>query len=309
MSSRTYIADRQHPCCGRKLPRVLMVWMSLALMGWWLPATARSNSGPPLNPSEQRVLFQARQSMAAKQHSEAQQMLMQYISEKGEKVHCLVFLTLVDVYSKLGRHRQAVATLQQLLGRPGPRPQWWKLLAHVYMQVPDYTKAAAAFKIYLEMVEPSREEVIQLGDLYRLAGVPLKAARQYEKVFQWPVAAGDYEKTAAAYLSAHRPDKAVQVLNQAIDRKPSARLWHLLGSIQYNQGKYQEAREAFGHSFETTPGDGSAVLLIGYCALKLNQLDEAAAAFESAARFSQQRTAAQKALKAIEPRAHRDAKQ
>jgi tetratricopeptide (TPR) repeat protein len=299
MSSRVCIADRRRPCCGQKLVRVLMVWMTLALMGWRLPATARSNPGPPPGPSEQRILLQARQSMASKKYSEAQHMLMQFISEKGEKVHYLVFLNLAEAHLKLRQYRQAVATLQQLLGRPEPRPRWWKLLAQVYMQASDYTQAAAAFKIYLELVKPSREEVMRLGDLYRLAGVPLKAARQYEKALQWPIAAGDYEKIATVYLSAHRPDKAVQVLNRAIDRKPSARLWHMLGTIQYNQGEYQQAHEAFRQSFELAQGDGSAALLMGYCALKLNKLDEAATAFESAARFSQQRRAAQKALKAI----------
>lgn len=420
MSNRVRFADRQRPRCGQKLPRVLMAWMMLALLGWLSPATARSNPEPPPSPLEQRILFQARQSMAAKKYLEAQQMLMQFISEKNEQVHYLVFFTLgnalalegrhddalsqyrkaaeqnaadadlwlnmgkasydlqqfgqaaqfmqkayelmtdkrpevlyqaavcfiqdqepqqalacllpictdgctdgctddepkeawfealVDVYLKLEQYPQAVATLQKLLGRPAHRPRWWKLLAHVYMQAHDYTQAAAALKIYLEMVTPSREELIWLGDLYRLAGVPLKAARQYEKALQSPVAAGDYEKIAAVYLSAHRPDKAVQALNQAIAQKPSARLWHMLGSIQYNQGKYQEAHDAFRRSFEFAQGNGSAALLMGYCALKLDKLQEAAEAFESAARFSPQRTAARKALNEIKPPAHRDAKQ
>ncbi len=414
MSYRVCIARRLRPWSGQKLRRVLMAWIALALLGWLLPAMAWSNSGSPPSHGEQRVLIQARQSMTAKKYSEAQQMLMQFISEQGEKVHYLVFFTLgnalaldgrhddaltyyqkaaeqyaadadlwlnmgkvcydlqqfgkaaqymqkayelmtdkrpdllyqaavclirdqkprqalaylsqicaagaaeakddwfevlVDVYLKLGQHREAVATLQQLLGKPGCRPRWWKLLAHIHMQERDYTKAAAALKVYLDMVEASREEVIWLGDLYRLAGVPLKAARQYEKALQRPVTAGDCEKIAAAYLSAHRPDKAVHALNQAIAQKPSARLWHMLGSIQYNQGKYQEAHEAFRQSFELAQGDGSAALLMGYCALKLNKLHAAEEIFKSAARFSQQRTSARKALNEIERHAHLDAKQ
>lgn len=388
---------------GRPFLRALGIWF-LGLLLFCPPA--RSHTGPPPTPAEQRVLYRAQQSVAAKRYSEAQQMLVQFISEKGEKVHYLIPFTLanalaldgrnadaltyyqkateqyaadadlwlnmgkvcydlqqfdkaaqymhkayalmtekrpellyqvaicfiqdnqpqqalgcleqicgagageaesdwsealVDVYLKLGQHRKAVATLQQLLGRQGDRPRWWKLLAHIYMKDRDYNKAAAAFKVYLDMVAASREEVIQLGDLYRLAGVPLKAARQYEKALQWSAASGAYEKIAAAYLAARRPDKAVQALNQAIAQKPSARLWHMLGSVQYNRGRYRQAHEAFRRSFETAPGDGRAALLMGYCALKLNKLHEAAEAFESAARFSQQRRAAQKALNEIEP--------
>jgi tetratricopeptide (TPR) repeat protein len=413
MSRRVRSTDRQRPRCGQESKRVLMA-MTLALLVWLLPAKGGANPAPAPNPVEQRVLFQAQQQVAAKKYAEAQQMLMQFISEKGEKVHYLVFFALgnalalqgrhdaalhqyrqaaaqngtdaalwlnmgkvcydlqqfgqaaqdlqkayelmtekkpellyqaavcflqdqkpqqalaclsaicitdaagtrdewfealVEVHLKLGQHRQAVATVQHLLVRPEPKPRWWKLLAHVHVQAHDYAAAAAAFKVYLELAAPSREEVIRLGDLYRLAGVPLKAARQYEKALQWPAAEGDYEKIASVYLSAHRPDMAVQALHQAIASKPSARLWHMLGSIQYNQGKYQEAREAFRQSHELAQGDGSALLLMGYCDLKLNNLHEAAEAFESASRFSQQRTAAQKALHAIEPSAHREAKQ
>lgn len=411
MNHQQHTTQKRYHRPGRPFLRALGTWFLGLLL--FCPQ-ARSHTEPPPTPAEQRVLYRAQQSVAAKHYSEAQQMLVQYISEKGEKVHYLIpftlanalaldgrnadaltyyqkateqyaadadlwlnmgkvcydlqqfgkaaqylhkahalmtekrpellyqaaicfvqdnqpqqalgcleqvcaagageaesdwFEALVDVYLKLGQHPKAVATLQQLLGGQGDRPRWWKLLAHIYMKDHDYNKAAAAFKVYLDMVEASREEVIQLGDLYRLAGVPLKAARQYEKALQWPAASGAYEKIAAAYLYARRPDKAVQILNQAIAQKPSARLWHMLGSVQYNRGRYRQAHEAFRRSFETAPGDGGAALLMGYCALKLNKRDEAAAAFESAARFSQQRRAAQKALKAIEPCAHRDAKQ
>jgi hypothetical protein len=48
---------------------------------------------------------------------------------------------------------------------------------------------------------------------------------------------------------------------------------------------------------------------MGYCALKLNKPREAANAFKSAARFSQQRVAAQKALTEIERLAQWDAGQ
>jgi tetratricopeptide (TPR) repeat protein len=399
---------------GRPFLKTLGTWLSLILGLWLFCPQDRSHAQPPQSPAEQRVLYQAQQAMAAKNYSEAQQMLVQFISERGEKVHYLVpftladalaldgqnadaltyyqkateqyaadadlwlnmgkvcydlqqfgkaaqymhkayelmtekrpellyqvaicfiqdnkrqqalgcleqictadageaksdwFEALVDVYLKLGQHRKAVATLQQLLGRQGDRPRWWKLLAHTYLKDHDYNKAAAALKVYLDLKEATREEVIQLGDLYRLAGVPLKAARQYEKALQWSAASGDYEKIAAAYLYAHRPDKAVQALNQAIAHKPSARLWHMLGSVQYNRGQYRQAHEAFRQSLEIAQGDGSAALLMGYCALKLNKLNEAIEAFESAARFSQQRLAAQKALIQIKRLAQWNAKQ
>lgn len=206
----------------------------------------------------------------------------------------------VDVYMQLGRNREALSTLQRLLGRKGNKPRLWKLLAHVHMKEKEYGNAAAAFKTYLDLSESNREDVTRLGDLYRLAGLPLLAAREYERALQWYADEDDYKKIASAYLAAHRPDKAAHALTLGIEKQPSAGLCRMLGSIQYNEGKYREAFEAFRQSLNIDPGDGGAALLMGYCALQLNNTREAVKAFESAACFSQQRSAAQKALAQID---------
>jgi Tfp pilus assembly protein PilF len=127
----------------------------------------------------------------------------------------------------------------------------------------------------------------------------LKAARQYEQVPAGSASAGDYERIATAYLSAHREAKAAETLKQALVNHPSSRLWHMLGSIYYNLEEYPKAYDAFQQCFRMTPKDGSAALYMGYCALKINKTNDAREAFESATRFDRQHEAACKALAKI----------
>ena len=237
-----------------------------------------------------------------KQPHQALVYLERLCSEHSSEAGSEWFETLIDVHLQLGQHLKAADVVRQVLEKEGDRAHWSKVLAHIHTVEKNFKKAAAAFKVYLELVEPDRQELRQLGDLYWLAGVPLKAARQYELASQGSATENDYTRIAAAYIAAHRPDTAEQVLKQAIERKPSDSLWQMLGSIQYNQGRYREASEAFGQSLNISPGDGSAALFMGYCALKLEKPDEAVKAFETAARFSKQRKAAQQALAEIKRR-------
>jgi tetratricopeptide (TPR) repeat protein len=217
---------------------------------------------------------------------------------------------LASVQLELGQTRKAEATLRGLLRKDATKPERWKMVAHVDMERKDYKRAAAAYKMYSTLQEDSgkigREDLLLLGDLYRLAGVPLKAAQQYERALSWKSTsdAADYEKSSAMYLEAHRPEKAIQLLRKGLEEIPTACLWSMLGSIFYNQERFKEAYEAFEQSFQSSPDDGRAALFMGYCALQMAKTDAAARAFNTAARFDEQRVAALKALKEIAVIAH-----
>lgn len=216
------------------------------------------------------------------------------------------FAALVDVYLKQEECQKAVTLLRRLLKEKGDQPRWSKLLAYIYTKAGDYKQAAAAFKLYLNLVDATREDVVRLGDLYRLAGIPLKAAWQYEQALQWSASPDDYERIVAAYLTAHRSDKAMETLTRALAEQPSARLWHVAGGVYYNREEYRKAYDAFHRCFQMAPNDGGAVLFMGYCALKMDKPNEAQKAFQSAARFPPYRKIAERALTGIGYLTHRD---
>jgi len=134
------------------------------------------------------------------------------------------------------------------------------------------------------------------ADLFILAGVPLKAARQYENAAAHAGRPPEYRKLAAAYAAAHQPDQAVAWLRKGLEKREDPELWGLLGATLYNQGDYAQALEAFDRKLAHRPDDGQSALFMGYCALRLELPDRAETAFAGAARSARHRAAANRAL-------------
>ena len=210
---------------------------------------------------------------------------------------------LLKVYLDLGQKDKALDLARGLVRRQGRDPRLWQVLANLYIESKAYDKAAAAMAIKLSLTEASREEIEQLGDLYRMAGVPLKAARQYEKLLADKVRPKEVAKVASAYLAARRVDAAIDVLERGVDRHPTFRLWWLLASAFYDRENFARALEAFEQCNRSNPKHPRAYLMKGYCALRLDRLPDAEAAFTQAARFPRQRTEAEQRIKEI--RQHR----
>jgi tetratricopeptide (TPR) repeat protein len=189
---------------------------------------------------------------------------------------------------ELGKNPEAEKAVGRLLHRRPDEPRWWKMMANFHIKSEAYGKAAAALKIHNQLAAPKKEDLIGLGDLYMAAGVPLKAAEQYEKTLQWSRTSVDFKRLASAYLAAYQPEKAVSALRQALELEPDSGLWHMLGSIFYNQDKPEEAFKAFQKSFYLDSQKGDAALLMGYSAIKAGLYDEAIDAFEKAKEFKKQ---------------------
>jgi tetratricopeptide (TPR) repeat protein len=207
---------------------------------------------------------------------------------------------LLKVYLDLKQPGNALALTRRLLSQAGDDPRLWKILSRLYIDRGDYRKAAAAMEIYTSLAPPETNQVRLLGDLYHLAHIPLKAARQYEKLLSPGASPKDYEKTAAAYFDARRMDRAIDVLLRGLERRPTAAMWRQLAGIYYENGNFEQACEAFEKTMVVDPENARAYLMTGYCALQLDRLTEARNAFERAARFPQQHTEAKKMMAYID---------
>ncbi len=129
-------------------------------------------------------------------------------------------------------------------------PEAWDLAAAYAASRQRYRAGAVYLTIedYLEPLGP--DKLRRLGDLYGACGVPLQAARCYERALAHaPVAAAedtsavrrwrnDQERLASFWLAAHRPDRARQGLQAAV---------------------------------AVDPGFGKGYLLMGYSALRLDR--------------------------------------
>ncbi|MFP3998527.1 MAG: tetratricopeptide repeat protein [Desulfobacterales bacterium] len=218
----------------------------------------------------------------------AYKLLKELCSKDDSVVNSDWLESLANVCMEMGKNTEAEKIVGRLLHHRPEELRWWKMMANFHIKSEAYDKAAAALKIHNQLAASKKDDVIHLGDLYMAAGVPLKAAQQYEKVLQWSRAIEDFKRLASAYLAAHRPEKAVSALSQALELEPDSGLWHMLGGIFYNQDKPEEAFNAFQKSFELDSQNGEAALLMGYSAIKAGLYDKAIDAFEKAKEFKNQ---------------------
>lgn len=237
--------------------------------------------------------------LQARRPGDARSLLERIVAEADGKANAEWLEALLKVYLDLGQKDKALDLTRTLVGGQGQDPRVWQVLTRLYIDCKAYAKAAAAMEIQTSLAEANREEIELLGDLYRMAGVPLKAARQYEKLLTAAAHPKDVVKAASAYLAARRTDTAIDVLKREVDRHPTPRLWWMLAGAQYEREDFDKALEAFEQCTHGDFRDGEAHLMMGYCALRLDRLPAAKAAFTQAVRFPRQRAEAAQRLKEI----------
>ncbi|MBW1963252.1 MAG: tetratricopeptide repeat protein, partial [Deltaproteobacteria bacterium] len=206
---------------------------------------------------------------------------------------------LLKVCMDLHLEKKAFKVIQSLVDKNEDDPRWWKILAQFHLQQGDYKKAVAALKIHSYLVPIKKQDIILMGDLYNAIEVPVKAAEYYEKAVKFEKDRSAYEKLAAAYIAAHKPDKALNVLNQALEEKSTSGLWFMMGRIRYEKEEFDKAYNAFKKSAQMDPKDGRAYLMMGYCALQIHKKDAARMAFQKATKFRDQRKRAKELLKEL----------
>jgi tetratricopeptide (TPR) repeat protein len=204
---------------------------------------------------------------------------------------------LLKVYMDLKFKEKAFAVVRRLIDENGDDPRWWKILAQLHLQQSDYKPAVAALTVHSYLTPLKKQDVVLLGDLTNAIGVPLRAAAYYEKALSLENNVGDYEKLASAYIGAHRPAKAIEVLDRALEKKPTSGLWFMMGQVLYEEENFDKAYNAFNQSARIDPKSGRAYLMMGYCALQMDKKETARSAFQKACRFPRQEKTAKRLLR------------
>jgi tetratricopeptide (TPR) repeat protein len=213
--------------------------------------------------------------------------------------------SLLMVYIDLKLTKKASQMLKRLVDRYGDTPLWWRLSYQFYASQNDYQKAITALVIYSYLTPLKRDEIILLGDLLGVIGLPLEAARYYEKAIKSNGKPEEYEKLISFFVAAHRLKKARDMLNLALKKNPTAELWSLLGQVYYKEERYDDAFKAFSQAAGLDPKNGEYPLMMGYCALQLEKKDKAMVALQRASQFPKQRKIARELLHQVASRKER----
>ncbi len=165
--------------------------------------------------------------------------------------------------------------VDQMLARFGTDPDAWFLAFQFAAGVSDYHQAAVALTVVGYLRPLTRQEQLQLGDLYAAVEAPAAAAGYYSAATEDTASASEIERVASAYLASYQSEEALEVLEKGLSEHPTFRLWSLLGDLHVMEERYAEAEAAFAECIKMKPEETRPHLMVGYCMLELDRPDDA----------------------------------
>lgn len=218
-------------------------------------------------------------------------------SPQGEGLAEQWLCVLLQAYLDIGDLAGAERVLWKLLDRNPERVDYWRWLAQVYLQQRRYIKATASLEIASRFGggQGDKRELVQL---YHKLNIPLKVAWYYEGIYGSDLDPTVCDRIATFYLAAHKVKRALEYIDLALQREPTAKRYLRKGEILYRERRYEEAYDAFRKA-ASLGKDGYPYLMMGYCAWHLGDLREAEEAFGRAATYAKYRKRAREALKVI----------
>lgn len=212
------------------------------------------------------------------------------------------YQALVAAASEAGSFEKARPWLENCLVENEADPRAWYLAYQFAAAEDDYDKAAVYLTVVGHLRPLKRDEHLQLGDLYAQSGVPIQAARSYQKALEYPEyqpRSADYLRLASAWMAAHQNAEARAVLDRGIATKPTAKLLALLGDLNYAEKNYADARSAFRQCVTLDAEYGRGWLMCGYCSMEMGENDEARSSLQRAKVFSGQGKVAEELLRRL----------
>lgn len=296
----------QYKKCVELEPRYAKGWMSLGEVAYNvgdydLAAEALDNGFRLSSDKKAQVLYySAAAYVMAEQPEKATPLLEELVSGKWGPPKMEWYRALVSAALQTGDREVGERAVDGLIANYGDDPDSWTLAFQYAAGTADYHQAAVALQIKSYLTPLTREEQIQLGDLYAAIGVPQEASENYATALEDGADTKELERLASAYLAAHDTEEALRALNRALEHEPSPRLWSLYGDLNFMERKYEDAYQAYKNSAAMDAEDGRAYLMMAYCAMEIGNKEEAVAQLELASNFPEQESKAKEILSKID---------
>lgn len=208
---------------------------------------------------------------------------------------------LVNAYLTAKNYSGAIAMLRTLLERDPANYRGWKLLCHAYFNNQQYVEATIAYEAYGYLHGFNRDELIVMGDLFYMSGVPVRAAQYYRQALEGGGSPEEYEKLAVYYYSAYDIDDALASLDESIKGEETVDRLLLKAQLSYLQDDFGKAEQYYASAAEKMSQDGHEWLMAGYCAMRNGDAAKARVLLFRAMDYPAQRQEAQSILKIMAP--------
>ncbi|MCD6185939.1 MAG: tetratricopeptide repeat protein [Deltaproteobacteria bacterium] len=205
-------------------------------------------------------------------------------------------------YISLNMKSKSLNYATRLINEDPIEPEWWKILLHIHLTDDCYQDALSALTILSYIRTLTLQETKLLADLNMNLGIPVQAVNYYEKLISEKKDSKIYEKLISACLALHKPDKALKIIDHALQYKREKKICMLKGRILFEQEKYKEAYKLYQRVAKEMPHPGYPWLMAGYSAWYLEDITKAAYAFNSAARYPKYKKKAEKIISIIKDR-------
>jgi tetratricopeptide (TPR) repeat protein len=189
--------------------------------------------------------------------------------------------SLVKTYVELDRFGDAQKTLDRVLNRFPENPEAWQIAVWVGLQEGNFIKAAAAMAVAGKLSTPDAKTLGRLGELYQMAGVPVKAAEAFERSWAGTPSGADWDRVVNTLLSGHRYEMALAPARSAAAAEPTAKRWETLGDIAFRLRRFEESLAAYRRAGRLS-SQANCFLKAGLAALKLEDFPTAAEFLEKA---------------------------
>lgn len=219
-------------------------------------------------------------------------LLKELIDKHPEELKMDWYRALISAHADLADKNGGDRAVDRLLEEFGNDPEAWKLAFQFYASVGNYEQAAITLNVLGYLRPFTREESMQLGDIFTVIGTPGLATSYYQTAMRDSGLTKEYERLASAYLASYDTESALSTLEQALSREPTAPLYSLLGDLYYMEKNYRKAFNAFQSCAQLDPRHGRSYLMMGYCALEMGEFEEARDHLELATNFDEQKTMA-----------------
>ena len=217
------------------------------------------------------------------------------INENQDKT---VFDMLLYGYFQLKDYNSAAQLLVKLLSKNPGNKEYWKQLAATYLQLKQYKKAIAYYKLAYLHGYLDTTDIMQLVSLYMSQQLPYEAA----SLLNDEIDKGTIEKNkknlellAHCWLQAREYDHATDTMQQIVDINQDPDIYYQMGRIFYQQQKWPEVIKSMQRAMKhPDPGKKSfAALLTGIAEFHIENYADAAKALNQAKNYHDTRSQAQ----------------
>lgn len=224
-------------------------------------------------------------------HDEAASMIGKAIERSGGKSPAY-FHHLGAVYSALGQHERAIATLKQGLTLDPKSAEAHNNLGIAYYSSGRVTEAADHFERALSLSPDYPDALFNLGNLLLDAGRSKEAEAHFERLSRLrPENPEVLHGLARALANQGQFQKSADLLRQALEKTPAdVAIMNFLGIVNMGMGHLAEAGAILEKALATKPGFPEATLNLGRVLLDSHRYEEAREHFLGAYRGDPSRT-------------------